>query len=217
MLSSQFVVYMSEVLTLVGVMFVDGIYSCSPRTISTLGTVPCINSAREFIRVHCLSAKLWLILTPSLICLVKGSRKNFMGSKEYSAFSPLCSIWPCLYRAFPLCFIWCAFACSFSIVYSVLPVSPWYTDFFFFLSSQVVHLMVYPAPPCVTFRQFFPFDFPLRHIGHIRLFLLVTSCTGCFFMGITLVQQSWVWLCRRSAFQSLLRCLSTSWSVLLSG
>ena len=25
--------------------------------------------------------------------------------------------------------------------------------------------MVYPAPPCVTFRQLFPFDFPLRHIG----------------------------------------------------
>ena len=42
---------MSEVLTLVGVMFVDSIYSCRPRTISTLGIVPCINSAREFIRV----------------------------------------------------------------------------------------------------------------------------------------------------------------------
>ena len=43
---------MSEVLTLVGVMFVDSIYSCRPRTISTLGIVPCINSAREFIRVN---------------------------------------------------------------------------------------------------------------------------------------------------------------------
>ena len=43
---------MSEVLTLVGVMFVDSIYSCRPRTISTLGIVPCINSARKFIRVN---------------------------------------------------------------------------------------------------------------------------------------------------------------------
>ena len=43
---------MSEVLTLVGVVFVDSIYSCRPRTISTLGTVPRINSAREFIRVN---------------------------------------------------------------------------------------------------------------------------------------------------------------------
>ena len=138
-LSSQLVVCMPEVLTLVGVMFVDGIYSCRPLTISTLGTVPCINSVREFRRVHCSSAKLWLILTPSLICLVKGSRNNFMGSKQYSAFSPSCSIWSCLYRAFPSCFTWWAFACSFSLVYSVLPVSPWYTDFFCFLSSQVVH------------------------------------------------------------------------------
>ena len=46
MQSSQLVVYMSEALTLVGVMFVDNIYSCRPRTISTLGTVPCINSGR---------------------------------------------------------------------------------------------------------------------------------------------------------------------------
>ena len=87
MLSSQLVVNMPEVLTLVGIVFVHGLYSCGPRTISTLGTVPCINSAREFRRVHCSSAKLWLILTPSLICLVKRSRKNFMGSKQYSAFT----------------------------------------------------------------------------------------------------------------------------------
>ena len=81
---------------------------------------PCLatHSAREFTRVHCSSAKLWLILTPSLICLVKGSRKNFMGSKQYSAFSPSCSVWSCLYRTFPSCFIWWAFVCSFSPVYS---------------------------------------------------------------------------------------------------
>ena len=36
MLSSQLVVYMSEVLMLVGVMFVDGIYPCRPRTTYSL-------------------------------------------------------------------------------------------------------------------------------------------------------------------------------------
>ena len=69
MLSSQFVVYMSEVLTLVGVMFVDGIYSCSPRTISTLGTVPCINSAREFIRAGALFVGQTLVDSHSFIDL----------------------------------------------------------------------------------------------------------------------------------------------------
>ena len=37
---------------LVGVMFADSIYLCRLRTISTLGTVPCINSARELIRLN---------------------------------------------------------------------------------------------------------------------------------------------------------------------
>ena len=66
----KLVAYMSEVLTLVGVMFVDSIYSCRLRTISTLGTVPCINSAREFIRVNWLCCLVnWLSTCRRFSCL----------------------------------------------------------------------------------------------------------------------------------------------------
>ena len=83
-------------------------------------------------------------------------------------------VYLCSVRGLSSCPFSKALACSVNLLYNVLLVSPWYTDFML-SRPHVSHLFVYPAPPPVVLRQFFPFAFPLQHAGQSRFSQLSSS------------------------------------------